>query len=435
MLDSQNKDHRSRLTSYEKIEDRRDSALFKLRSAVKVVIAVGKEKKLAFEKKKIEWGRKAGRHDDVSDQIFSTLTIDRDAEPLPPPAKEQFDCREIFYAHNVRAEKELCMSCYDALLHNIKTNELDAARAKRHAAAHKEREKMAKLAGYALDALEDSDDDEDDSTVHSLMDVRVLPKYASLTAPIFITWSKLGETDEDVFIRGKAGTMAPINLGVELPKLAIDAGSHANELNYFPIRRNELERLDCFIEIPNTYSSMYNLGDWIPGVHGLSIRFTDSIGSIFSGQIMPVDTSDASLSKEDVMKMLVSKAGYKGAITHKMLLEAIFMRFETTKISMTFREYRDWARRRKVQKRVDAINRQIRKAKEKEAEELRKAKEEKRRKKKEAKEVKKKQKEEAKKKKQEEEKEAKKRAKAEKQLKNETSLQKLKRMKAEKENK
>ncbi|GMH84004.1 hypothetical protein TL16_g09783 [Triparma laevis f. inornata] len=419
-------------SSFEKIENRRDSALFKLRSSVKAIISISKQKKLAFVKKKMEWGRQSGKHDAISDQIFSTLTIDRDKHPLPSPPAQQYDSREVFYAHNVKAEKELCMSCYDALLYNIKSNELDAARAKRRASTQKQREKMIKLAGCTIaDTLDDSSDDETSSTVRSLMNTRLHPNFANLTAPIFITWSKLGEVEEDTFVRGKAGTMAPITLGSELPKLAIDAGSFANELNYFPIRRNELDRLNCFIEIPNTYSSIYNLGDWIPGVHGLSIRFTDSIGSIFSGQIMPVDTSDVNLTQDDVMKMLVSKAGYKGSVTRSMILEAAFMRFETTKISLTWGEYRDFARKRKVQKKVDAINRKIRKAKEKEAEALRQAKEEKKRKKKEAKKEKKRKEEEEKKLQTEAAAEEKKKKKAEAKLKNETSLQKLKRMKAE----
>ena len=87
------------------------------------------------------------------------------------------------------------------------------------------------------------------------------------------------------------------------------------------------------MEIPNTYESLYNPGDWVPGVHGLAMRFTDNIGSVYSGQIMPVDNKE-DIEPLDMCKMLMSKAGYKGFVTNAMIRTAVFMRFTMTKTEM-----------------------------------------------------------------------------------------------------
>ena len=65
---------------------------------------------------------------------------------------------------------------------------------------------------------------------------------------------------------------------------------------------------------------------------------------------MPIDNK-RDMKPIEVCKMLMSKAGYKGFVTHTMIRTAVFMRFTTTKTEMSFDEYREIARQRKEEKR------------------------------------------------------------------------------------
>lgn len=286
-------------TSFDKMESRRESALFKVRAAAHAIIAVNKEKKLAFDKKKIEWKRKEGRYDDVSDQVFTSMEALSPAFPVEPGdvVRPKQDSREIFYTHNVEATKELCVSCFDGLLSNIKRLEDEKKQQKQMEDEMKEGMKMAKLAGknFSLEEMQamikdgdeetvgdiDGDGDENDEHDRDQADephkplIKILPKFRTSSCPVFITWAKEGVTLDDLFVRGKGGSMAPVNLSKDLVRLAIEAGSYENQLNFFPIRRNELPRLKVALEIPNSYESLYNPGDWVPEVHGLAMRFTD----------------------------------------------------------------------------------------------------------------------------------------------------------------
>jgi len=105
-----------------------------------------------------------------------------------------------------------------------------------------------------------------------------------------------------------------------------------------------VRRLSVAIEIPNHYESLYNVGDWVPGVHGVCIRFEDSIGGKYSGMMMPVDM--IGVEADSVVASLMSIAGYGGTVTAVMIKKSIMMRFQTTTVTMGFEEYRQIAKER-----------------------------------------------------------------------------------------
>ena len=100
---------------------------------------------------------------------------------------------------------------------------------------------------------------------------------------------------------------------------------------------------------------MYVVGDWVNGLHGLCMRFTDSTGTSFSGRLMPRDTAGEPMQ---VVKMLMSNAGFRGAVTPVMVKKALFMRFVTALTSMPFEEYRQIAKGRKQKKEEVVLRRQ-----------------------------------------------------------------------------
>ena len=129
--------------------------------------------------------------------------------------------------------------------------------------------------------------------------------------------------------------------------MSLSAIGSSNALLYLPVRPNEVRRLKCVIEIPNNFSTLYNIGDWEPGVHGIGIRFQDSIGTRYSGSLMPLETAGLNLDGLGVAKMLMVKSGYSGFITNAMVRGAVFMRFQTTKSTMNYEEWRRIAKGRR----------------------------------------------------------------------------------------
>jgi hypothetical protein len=74
---------------------------------------------------------------------------------------------------------------------------------------------------------------------------------------------------------------------------------------------------------------------------------------------MPVDTNGIEGDAHEVIKMLMSKAGYRGSVTSRMVKTCILMRFQTTKTSMKFLDYRAVARGRVERKKERELRKQV----------------------------------------------------------------------------
>jgi len=62
------------------------------------------------------------------------------------------------------------------------------------------------------------------------------------------------------------------------------------------------------LTIPNHYESLTDYRDWVPALHGIAIKFTDNIGSTYSGVFMPEDTElHKNESHANIIKMIMSK--------------------------------------------------------------------------------------------------------------------------------
>ena len=62
---------------------------------------------------------------------------------------------------------------------------------------------------------------------------------------------------------------------------------------------------------------------------------------------MPIDTANKEMTSIEMVKLLMTRANYKGTITNSMIRQATIIRFQTTKTEMTFEEYRKIAKARK----------------------------------------------------------------------------------------
>jgi len=86
------------------------------------------------------------------------------------------------------------------------------------------------------DSLSDHSSDDDVATPEpslrsSVISTLHIPSaYATCSSPVFVTWSKEGESSTDVFLRGNSGSMAPKELRTALPAHAIKAAASENNL-------------------------------------------------------------------------------------------------------------------------------------------------------------------------------------------------------------
>ncbi|GMH57389.1 hypothetical protein TrRE_jg5153, partial [Triparma retinervis] len=349
------------------MEKTRRSTLFKFRAAAHAVMSIHKEKNLAFFKLKEKWGLGTGKKDSFAGEVYDALRENRPGGEGGMGTRKKRDCREVFYEHNVVAGTELCVPCFDGLVVGFQgIRRVKEGRIRWERREERVREERVKFGGggrgrggWKDDGKDGGKEDEEDMMEGGLEDMmeggledmikdmtekarlqmlRIpIPKeYRSLRCPLFITWEKEGVGLEDLFVRGKKGSMRPVKLEEGLIRMAREAAGEDNDLMYLPVRENEIRRLKCVIEIPDSFESLYNLGDWVPSVHGLGIRFVDSIGSKYSGSLMPSETSNLSITDDALARMLIVKAGYGGLITNGMIRKAVFMRFVTTKCEMTY---------------------------------------------------------------------------------------------------
>jgi hypothetical protein len=378
----------------------RSGSLFKFKKAAKKVIVLEAERKFLL-KDKLLWGPPENHNDAISGHIVAakkTAQVSFPHIPLSQPLVLPDD-REIFYTHDVKADKGLCVQCFDSLLVYLGGSRKLEAKLKRaalseelrqeaeargdhssiHAERARQREQLAaeargdKQEEPAVNSEERSEtpppptpilsaeacNTEAELRAYVRSKIHISAEHKDQSCPLFITWTKHGLTESDVFMRGKSGSMAPSPLSVCLTTFTIEAAAIENQLGFFPIADREVRRLSVTIEIPNHYEMVYNVGDWVPGVHGICIRFEDSVGNKFSGMLMPLDTLHVGDDME-IIKMLMSNAGYRGAVTTAMVKKAAMMRFQTTLTSLSYDDYKTTARDRVKKKEERVLREQIR---------------------------------------------------------------------------
>ena len=77
------------------------------------------------------------------------------------------------------------------------------------------------------------------------------------------------------------------------------------------------------------------------------MKFRDNIGKCYSGVFMPEDTElHKNESHEAIIKMIMSKSGYRGIPNEQLIKKGKFVRFQSTTATLTFEEYRVFAKKR-----------------------------------------------------------------------------------------
>lgn len=116
------------------------------------------------------------------------------------------------------------------------------------------------------------------------------PRFAatipdSAEAPLFITWDKRRSTSDESFdLRGCIGTLSPRPLLTAVGEYALT--SAFRDRRFDPIKTHEVPHLRVAVSLLVNYEECSHCHDWVVGVHGIIIKFTER-GVDYSATYLP----------------------------------------------------------------------------------------------------------------------------------------------------
>lgn len=215
------------------------------------------------------------------------------------------------------ASKQHCAICFDVLHHRLGLSR----------GAHN---------GYKDGASEEG----------AMTAYRLGSSVAELRCPMFVTWTKREEGDDDEnsresktltwSLRGCIGTFSERRL---LHGLREYAGISAfRDSRFKPIRAEEVSRLRCAVSLLTNFTTARHPHDWEVGVHGITIAFTVGRRE-YSATYLPEVAREMGWDHAQTLSSLTSKAGYKFALTDDLKRKMKVTRYESSKCSLTYLEY------------------------------------------------------------------------------------------------
>lgn len=158
---------------------------------------------------------------------------------------------------------------------------------------------------------------------------------AGVSCPFFVTWDKVNSGGRA--LRGCIGTLS----SRPLTSLKDFARSSAfRDTRFSPITMQEVSGLMCSVSLLVQYEEAENLEDWVVGVHGILIAFTDKNGSSYSATYLPEVARDQGWSQDEALTSLVRKAGYRGKVTPALRAGITLTRYQSSKARLSYDAYR-----------------------------------------------------------------------------------------------
>ena len=223
----------------------------------------------------------------------------------------------------VVASRDMCEYCFDALLHELSPSRTNGV------ARGSKRMSFPRTNNRKIPAVE---------------------------CPLFVTWKKLGNRsaaistdgnvspefceDSDYDLRGCIGSLGPRPLDSALAEFALTSAFH--DVRFDPIALMEVPRLKLAVSLLVRFSPCRDCLDWVPGLHGIIIKFTDGDSTkkrSFSATYLPEVAKEQNWNQREAVLSLVRKAGYCGTITEDLLSRIQCTRYESSKQSLTYQEY------------------------------------------------------------------------------------------------
>jgi len=87
------------------------------------------------------------------------------------------------------------------------------------------------------------------------------------------------------------------------------------------------------------FESARDCNDWTPGIHGIQIEFDEPAGSTYSATYLPEVAKEQGWTREETIRELVAKAGYKYKLTSAIRAAMRVTRYQSKKAGLTYKQY------------------------------------------------------------------------------------------------
>jgi uncharacterized protein (TIGR00296 family) len=117
--------------------------------------------------------------------------------------------------------------------------------------------------------------------------------------------------------------------------------SATKDRRFSPVQLHEVPQLKCNISLLVNFEIAKDVWDWEIGKHGIRIEFRDpKTNKSMDATYLPDVCVDQGWSKDECLVSLYEKAGYTGKITQELLDNTILTRYQSSKKSLTYEEYK-----------------------------------------------------------------------------------------------
>jgi len=189
---------------------------------------------------------------------------------------------------------------------------------------------------YCFEVLENHFDSKKKLTAHALFEDG---KY-----PLFVTWHIEDKNGGDVRLRGCIGNFSPLALHSGLKDYALT--SSLRDSRFKSVGVNEVPSLHCAVSLLVNFEVAKDYLDWEIGVHGIWIEFRDENDRKQTATYLPEVMPEQGWTKVEAIDSLLKKGGYRGKVTEEFRKRIILTRYQSFKISCTYKDYSNWKKAR-----------------------------------------------------------------------------------------
>ncbi|KAI9295979.1 DUF51 family protein [Neoconidiobolus thromboides FSU 785] len=172
------------------------------------------------------------------------------------------------------------------------------------------------------------------------LDYSIKSEFPNDSYPLFVTWNLIDpHSSEEEELRGCIGNFSPLSLHDGLKEYALI--SALQDTRFDPIDTEELDQLSCCVSLLVKFELAEHYLDWEIGVHGIRLKLNIN-DRIYGATYLPEVAAEQGWTKEETIKSLLRKGGYKGKTDKEVLDKIKITRYQSHKSKASFKEYLDY---------------------------------------------------------------------------------------------
>lgn len=161
--------------------------------------------------------------------------------------------------------------------------------------------------------------------------------------PMFVTWKKKGQ------LRGCIGTFEPKLLYEGIRSCSRSAAFR--DSRFSPINFQEISQLECTVNLLHSFEDAQNVYDWEIGKHGIILTIDNQYSATFLPEVM----EEQKWTKDETLKQLALKAGYRGPINSDLWKKSNVRRYRSSLISANYEQFLEYSKSFRNNNKTDEI--------------------------------------------------------------------------------